>query len=147
MTEHSENTETSNSTKPVLVNRLFRGFSTKHNNWIYGDLIHTPERRMRIINYTDISSNGVDNFVTINEMVETKSVGQCVGLFDIKADDIYEGDIIQDVRFKYKYVVVYEGNQYVAKSNTGSIGLFETEDCYKIIGNRFQNPELLQEVF
>ena len=131
----------------MLANRLFRGFSIKHNNWIYGDLIHTPEKRMRIINYTDISSDGVDNFVTINEMVETKSVGQFVGLFDIKADDIYEGDIIQDVRFKYKYVVVYEGNQYVAKSNTGSIGLFETEDCYKIIGNRFQNPELLQEVF
>lgn len=135
--------ENGNKSKPLLSSRLFRGFSIKHNNWIYGDLIHTPEKRMRIINYTDISSDGVDNFITINEMVESKSVGQCVGLFDAKADDIYEGDIIQDIRFKYKYIVVYEGNQYVAKSNTGSIGLFETEDCYKIIGNVFQNTELL----
>ena len=86
MTKHSESTQNATCDNNVLANRLFRGFSAKHNNWIYGDLIHTPEKRMRIINYTDISSDGVDNFVTINEMVETRSVGQCVGLFDIKAD-------------------------------------------------------------
>jgi YopX protein len=146
-------TETDNSVKnqnatcdnAVLSSRLFRGFSIKHNNWIYGDLIHTPEKRMRIINYTDISSDGVDNFITINEIVESNSVGQCTGVFDRNADDIYEGDIYTMGDKNIKYKVVWHDSGFIGKQlgSSSYAGLEHWRGQIKIIGNVFKNPELL----
>ena len=128
----------------VLSSRLFRGFSIKHNNWIYGDLIHTPEKRMRITNYTDISSDGVDNFITINEIVESKSVGQCTGVFDRNADDIYEGDIVVFSENSKIHIVKYINTGFVLTASNGNIMAYNfNPNVLKIIGNVFQNPELL----
>ena len=147
MIKHSENTEPSNSTKPVLANRIF-----KLRAWVRNELmvnVVSIDFNNEFITWDD---NQYDRCVPPNKCYEIETFDDIVlmqftNFKDKKGIDIYEGDIIQDIRFKYKYIVVYEGNQYVAKSNTGSIGLFETEDRYKIIGNRFQNPELLQDVF
>lgn len=126
----------------VLANRLFRGFSKKQNNWIYGDLIHTPEKRMRIINYTDVSSDGVDNFVTINEMVEAKSVSQFTGLKDIEGKKIYEGDII--LGYNNPHVVTFADGAFYLTYKNSSVRLSITCGALKIIGNIFENPELTQ---
>lgn len=146
-TQNNDSVKYQNATcdNAVLSSRLFRGFSIKHNNWIYGDLIHTPEKRMRIINYTDISSDGVDNFITINEMVESKSVGQCTGVFDRNADDIYEGDIYTMGDKNIKYKVVWHDSGFIGKQlgSSSYVGLEHWREQIKIIGNVFQNPELL----
>jgi hypothetical protein len=144
-TDNSVQNQKATCDNAVLSYRLFRVFSIKHNNWIYGDLIHTPEKRMRIINYTDISSDGVDNFITINEMVESNSVGQCTGVFDRNADDIYEGDIYTMGDKNIKYKVVWHDSGFIGKQLNSSsyAGLEHWREQIKIIGNVYQNPELL----
>ncbi len=146
-TQNNDSVKDQNATcdNAVLSSRLFRGFSIKHNNWIYGDLIHTPEKRMRIINYTDISSDGVDNYISINEIVESNSVGQCTGVFDRNADDIYEGDIYTMGDKNIKYKVVWRDSGFIGKqlSSSSYAGLEHWREQIKIIGNVYQNPELL----
>ena len=133
--------ENGNKSKPLLSSRLFRGFSTKHNNWIYGDLIHTPEKTMRIINYTDISADGVNDYIDINELVEIKSVGQCTGTFDRNADDIYEGDIVVFSKNSKINIVKYINTGFVLTDVNGNIMVYNfNPNVLKIIGNVFQNP-------
>lgn len=109
--------QSGNKSRPMLANRLFRGYSKKHNNWIYGNLINTPEKQTRIINYTDIINDGVDNFVTINELVETNSIGQFTSSIDKNAETICEGDILSKVEIEklginiqYFYVVKWSSS-------------------------------------
>jgi uncharacterized phage protein (TIGR01671 family) len=129
--------------KPMLANRLFRGFSKKHNCWIYGDLIHTPEKQTRILNYTDTSSDGVDSFVTINELVDKESIGQCSGVFDKKAEDIFDGDILY-FEGHGNHLVYFENGAF------GYMGIYEFVSLLdsnlsisKVVGNIYENSELL----
>jgi len=151
-TDNSVQDQNATCDNAVLSSRLFRGFSIKHNNWIYGDLIHTPEKRMRIINYTDISSDGVDNFITINEMVEANSVGQFTGLKDKKGKDIYQGDIMKSlgtdicvVRWIDKLACFMLENINPTEDYDNILyPLHKGYENREVIGNIFENPEFTQ---
>ena len=157
--------ECGNKSKPLLANRLFRGFSKKHNCWIYGDLIHTPEKQTRIINYTDISADGVDNYVSINELVEPSSIGQFTSAIDKNVETVCEGDILSKVEIEklggniqYFYVVKWSSSndgyrciQYkldedekgVYWRKIDSSSAISMVTCYNhIIGTVFENQHL-----
>jgi len=68
---------------------------------------------------------------------------QFTGLFDKNDKEIYEGDIVAwGWQKKGKGEVVYEHDQFVVRYNNGFM-YFQHPEAYEIIGNIYENPELL----
>jgi uncharacterized phage protein (TIGR01671 family) len=87
-----------NLKKKRAMDRLieFRGLNKKTNKWVYGDLIHTPERTKRIIWFELKGEIPLDvDYNSFNEVVKKESVGQFTGLIDSKGNKIFEGDLVR----------------------------------------------------
>ena len=129
----------------------FRGKQTKpiESIWHYGDLIHSKDNKTYIQNITCME-------------VDKGTVGQYTGIKDENDIEIYEGDII---KFSYdafignfdtftaKGIVVFEDGAFFVNclENERNIKdeqflLYEINiDEIEIIGNIYDNPELLKE--
>ena len=77
---------------------------------------------------------------------------QFTGLHDKNGKEIYEGDIIED-RWGRKYIVEWsnERSGWIPFANGTGCGCCEVDMIYnskdtEVIGNRYENPELLEEV-
>jgi uncharacterized phage protein (TIGR01671 family) len=150
------------------MNRIikFRGLNPKTNELVYGDLIQTPENKTRIIGFNNyITKDEYQSYVDYNVLVDEKTIGQYIGLSDINEKEIFEGDILVDNRYPYysneklNYVGIVEFkysswniilkcvnkdkkgiSDGLTDSNIGDYGFSNME----IIGNIYQNPELLE---
>lgn len=118
------------------------------DGWVYGSLVMYGETPYIVGDFVEVESE-----YTVNEFwipVQPESVGQYTGITDKKGRDIYEGDILE-----YGYVVTY-----VDGSDKESLGMsvgfhiqqndferhreLEVGDFLEIIGNIYDNPELLE---
>jgi len=120
----------------------FRG-KTNQGNWIYGDLIHSLNNKVYIRNKD------------IFDEVLPETVGQFIGIKDVEGKEIYEEDIVQKTSIEYDYkgnehktewlgVVKYITPKFIYKG-VDSFYLAGTRP-FKVIGNIYDNPELLEEV-
>ena len=72
-------------------------------------------------------------------------VMQCIGKEDCKANMIYEGDILKTDSGANMFVTYREDmTQFVCRFTTGAS--MNIEKSWEIIGNIYQNPELLETV-
>ena len=127
----------------------FRGFDG--TKWYYGDLEYNRKYCVaKIHTYKD------DGSYCRQYAVDPDTVGQFTGMRDKRGKKIYEGDIVRvcdedDIDIgvvKYnedfgKYVVVYSqvsGNWFDFE---GTDGEFLAAFCSEVIGNVYNNPELL----
>lgn len=108
----------------------FRGCSIKEGVFIYGDLL-TFENCFGIS-----ETKGERNFC----IVETNSIGQFTGLYDIRGEEIYEGDIVTDTDevVETQYVVRYcDGGFVICEILNGDIeealnrNIYESPDSDK----------------
>lgn len=130
----------------------FRGKIKVTGKWIYGDIAHLYGDVLMQTNISDNEKRG-----TIGWGVFPESIEQFTGIVDQNGVEIYEGDIIQtydsggnpilhevyylesEARFATK-LIGYEN------LNEGSLTQkWINELDFEVIGNTFDNPELLQK--
>lgn len=142
----------------------FRGKRVDNGEWVYGGIAHLRDVPAIITNYreNDIGAD-IDKSYIIPE-----TIGQYTGLCDVNGKEIYEGDIVQDMRIYANEYKNY-GDTTVVKFCPKDVVKFCTEDvascgccydyfigsgfkanlvdltCCKIIGNIYDNPELLKK--
>lgn len=116
----------------------FRGKRIDNGEWVYGFL--ADEDYINDIYSIDLSSIEVDR----------ETVGQFTGLFDKNGKEIYEGDIIKG--FDITIEVWYSEDRacFIAEMKDPQndmvdiLGGYDTERM-EIIGNIYDNPELIKE--
>lgn len=114
----------------------FRG-KTADGRWVYGDLEYNRAKNKAIIHvYTE---NG-DYYR--QHTVNPETVGQYIGIKDENGQEIYEGDIVY---WKSQYGFEHNQTVYYDSSYGGfsPIDIFTNNKC-KVIGNIYDNPELLK---
>lgn len=150
----------------------FRG-KTLNTKWVYGDLLHytnhfeSNEANNGSIIVTDYKSKSDNSF----KIVMPETVGQFTGLFDKNAKEIYEWDIVRNKEIggyglEYIGVVRYYEEDCRFGIDTTTTNkftkrlLFTNDECsfndgyctikycneYEVLGNIFDNPELLKSL-
>lgn len=123
----------------------FRGFDG--TQWYYGDLEYNRKTDVARI-HTYKEDGGYDR----QHPVDTDTVGQFTCLYDKNDKKIYEGDIVRWDKDQKLYVVEFRSGMFYASvepCNPHIYGGFplwflcEEEQHCEIVGNRYDNPELL----
>ena len=70
---------------------------------------------------------------------------QSTGLKDKNGVDIFEGDVGWDAHFEEYGEVVFENGSFRYEFGNISEDLFEVTDDIEIVGNIYENPELLEQ--
>lgn len=126
---------------------LSRGKRIDNGEWIFGNLIRTDDGVYIIQNY-------VPQHLIKNYEVDQSTVCQCTGLNDKNGKLIWENDIC-DRKEQYPEIVKYRDGDwtldysYAIHKESGvcycNLGFYtEERKCAEVIGNIFDNPELLE---
>ncbi len=131
----------------------FRGKRIDNNEWIYGYLIvdeisdkYYIFSKGNCCNETDkIGEEGVLHILTFEVIPET--IGKYTGLKDKNGKKIFEGDIFSlgDKRILYIVEWIDNGFQGRQNGNSSTVGLTYWNSDIEVIGNIYDNPELLKE--
>lgn len=112
----------------------------KENMWVYGNLTIGEIEGYK----ADMISNKKEIYY-----INPETIGQYTGLTDKNGTEIFEGDImpVWENGEKYLYKVVYCGDCFMLAmldSEQGSYPLSIKHDISEVIGNIYDNPELLE---
>lgn len=124
----------------------FRGKSILTDEWLYGDLVHSADKKRFAILVND-----KDSYDECEVTPET--VGQLTGLIDKNGTEIYEGDILRFgnspsgvCEVKWNESIAAFCIRFYFEAEIGSRPLIEWVECEKniaIIGNIHDNGNLL----
>jgi hypothetical protein len=106
-----------------IENIKFKAKSLNSGKWIEGDLIR--------------QSNGIyiRRHKNLSVIVDASTVCQFTGLKDCKGNEIWEGDILQDVDDDYiKYVVIFGEGAFLAQKEGHYTGI-PLHECVGSLGN------------
>ena len=70
---------------------------------------------------------------------------QYTGLKDKNGKEIYEGDILFEILGEEYFKVIFENGSYRAENEEYSLDLSEYAHLCEIVGNVYENPELIKE--
>lgn len=120
---------------------LFRGKRIDNGKWVQGYLYRLSEKLNPFILLKSEKGASYE--------VEAKTVGQYTGLTDKNGTKIFEGDIVKygdtvhNVVFEQRNGTAYFGLVY-STLETLSFGYYQDLKQIEVIGNIYDNPELLK---
>ena len=128
----------------------FKWFNKKNNTWLYWNYIEN--RWEHFITGWEIEHNP---FATPEDYrIDIESLGQFTWLLDKNKNDLYEGDIVKSVQLDWKWDIVWSNDFccFLFDRNwtwdyTHNLCWLEHDSDHfdmEIIGNIYQNPELLK---
>ena len=128
----------------------FRGKRIDNGEWVYGYyFIEERDIEDGIIwrDIPQIQQRYGDHFQYFD--VDLATVGQYTGLHDKNGKEIYEGDIVTGL-FNHTDIIghiVYgsDATFFINRKGLYGIGLNNATDWLEVIGNIYENPELLKE--
>lgn len=78
--------------------------------------------------------------------VDSETIGQFTGRLDKNGNKIFEGDIVKDVRDDELNIVKWQNDGFVLMDDCDGVMFFNDDlcSCLEIVGNIYDNPELLE---
>ena len=117
----------------------FRGKPILTDEWFYGDLVHSADKKR-----TAILVNDKDSYDECEVVPET--IGQFTSLYDCDGKEIFEGDILDfnglivEVRFvRGAFALLVNGNL-----DDELYGDCRTDLFAKVICNVYENPDIMK---
>ena len=117
----------------------FRGKSILTDEYFFGDLVHSADKKR-----TAILVNDKDSYDECEVVPET--IGQFTSLYDCDGKEIFEGDILDfngltvEVRFvRGAFALLVNGNL-----DEELYGDCRTDLFAKVIGNVYENPDIMK---
>lgn len=113
----------------------------KNGDWVYGLVTRLYDERFPNLPAEMTDINGISRIE-----VDYRTIGQFIGKFDIDKTKIFEGDIVRnekDIRIQKNYEVRYL-EKYSKFALCNRRVRFSFLAGHKVIGNVFDNPELLE---
>lgn len=128
---------------------LYRGKSIHSGEWVYGvpvpiEINTYMTDRIEMVSHHSYDELDYYNLYSEDEEVDPKTIGQYIGLKDKDGTLIFEGDFLES---PIKPLSTRMGVRIFITDirECHLMGLYENE--YKIIGNIYDNPELLDEYY
>ena len=132
----------------------FRGYDKDREEWRFGSLYRDLEQKCYYI---------TDEYEGIGRDVVENTIGQFTGLHDKNGKEIYEGDIVRKVFYKFSNdefghkgfyelickIIWKNGLGFTfrkVKENEITMPENYTEEYEEVIGNIYENPELLEDL-
>ena len=124
---------------------LFRGKAAETHEWCYGGIVHqTDFYGTEIDDYRIIDGeSSEDNNIGYSTSVIHETVGQFTGLLDKNGKKVFEGDILSG-RNNILHSVEFENGEFQLSTRTGQKILIAYAEDMEIIGNIYDNPELME---
>ena len=122
--------------------KIYRGQRVDNGEWCYGSLIELGDRKY--ICFADKCHN-IMNAGALSFEVIPETIGQFTGFIDKNDKKIFERDIVL-IDGKRCIVVFENGCYYPMGAYVARSGFEYDKEDYRIIGNIYDNPELLKEV-
>lgn len=133
---------------------LFRGKRNDNGNWVVGNYCYSPDFPITIFGEDELGRHGIK--------VDHSTIGQYTGKSDISGEEVFEGDIIVShlggqvhaLNMLVKFGT-YQAYCPADKCYMDSVGFYVSaqgypdmpigplEDYAKVIGNIYDNPELI----
>jgi uncharacterized phage protein (TIGR01671 family) len=128
---------------------LFRGKRVDNGEWVYGYYFSSERDIEDGFVWRDIpqiQQRYGDHYQYFDVIPET--IGQYTGLTDKNGKKIFEGDIVEGFLSLHPdrkiHQVVYEDNGFYYRDEDGVGWHPDHITCVEVIGNIFDNPELLE---